>query len=175
MDCDFSVKAMHSSVRPRHMPSAFRRIRLSIPTIDTGLCEISDPATLPVIAARVSASATVASKVLYRSGSITAFDLRSAVFKSGCNCVISSPLIVEASGEVLFTRLCFGDEDIVVMVVDAVGGRSPKTLDIAAPDVDGNLPVSSSFFILCLRSSTSSQIVDGAVVDIVDSVSSAWT
>ena len=59
------------------------------------------------------------------------------------------------------------------MVVEAVGGRSPATVGIAALEDDGRLPVSSSFRIRCLRSSTSSQMVDGAVVDTVEAVSSA--
>jgi hypothetical protein len=66
------------------------------------------------------------------------------------------------------TRL--GDEDMVVAVVVAVGGRSSDNLDTAAPEVDGSLPVSSS---LDLRSSSSSHTVEGAVFDKVDSVPSA--
>ena len=37
----------------------------------------------------------------------------------------------------------FGDEDMVVTVVVAVGGRSSESLDMAAPDVAGIFPVSS--------------------------------
>jgi hypothetical protein len=69
------------------------------------------------------------------------------------------------------TRL--GDEDMVVAVVVAVGGRSSDNLDTAAPEVDGSLPVSSSRCILDLRSSSSSHTVEGAVFDKVDSVPSA--
>lgn len=81
--------------------------------------------------------------------------------------------MVEAGGEVLFPRPCFGDEDIVVTVVVAVRGRSPEADEIAAPDDCGNLPVNSSLRILDFRSSSSSQTVDGAVVETVDSVPSA--
>ena len=66
-----------------------------------------------------------------------------------------------------------GDVDMVVTVVVAVGGRSTATPEMAAPEEIGILAVSSSFRNLDLRSSSSSKIVDGAVVDTVDSVPSA--
>ena len=53
-------------------------------------------------------------------------------------------------------------------VVVAVGGRSPLGL-MDWPDVGGRRPVSSSFLIRDFRSSSSSQTVEGAVVDIVPS------
>lgn len=68
----------------------------------------------------------------------------------------------------------FGDEDIVVTVVVAVGGRSSESRDTAAPDVDGSFPVSSRRWIRDLRSSSSSHTVDGAVLEVVDSVPSTW-
>jgi hypothetical protein len=61
----------------------------------------------------------------------------------------------------------------VVAVVVAVGGRSADARETAAPEVGGSFPVNSSFRIRDLRSSSSSQTVDGAVVDAVDSVPSA--
>ena len=64
----------------------------------------------------------------------------------------------------------FGEDDIVVAFVVAVRGRSPATVDIAAADDAGSLPVSSSFLIRDFKSSSSSQTVDGAAVEIVDSV-----
>jgi hypothetical protein len=70
---------------------------------------------------------------------------------------------------VLAPRPPLGDVDIVVAVVVAVGGLSPVARETAAPDVAGGLPVNSSFRILDLRSSNSSQTVDGAVVDVVPS------
>lgn len=85
----------------------------------------------------------------------------------------TGPLIVDASGESLLTRPCFGEGDIVVIDVVAVAERSPRTLDIAALDVEGIFPFSSSFLILALRSSSCSSIKDGALVDRVDSVPSA--
>jgi hypothetical protein len=73
----------------------------------------------------------------------------------------------------LFPRPLFGEDDMVVTVVVAVGGRSLEARDIAAPEVGGSFPVSSSRCIRDFRSSSSSQTVDGAVVDTVDSVPSA--
>lgn len=64
--------------------------------------------------------------------------------------------------------LCFGEDDIVVAAVVAVFGLSDVV--IAAAEDGGSLPVSSSFRILDLRSSSSSQTVEGAVVEMVDSV-----
>lgn len=69
-------------------------------------------------------------------------------------------------------RPCLGEEESVVTVVVAVGGRSVIALVIAAPDDVGILAVSSSFRSLDLRSSNSSKMVDGAVVETVDSVPS---
>ena len=86
----------------------------------------------------------------------------------------SGALTVEASGETLVMWRCFGDKELVVTVVVAVGGRSRRVLDIAALDEAGNFPVISSLRILDFMSSSSSQTVEGAVVDTVDSVSSAW-
>lgn len=85
----------------------------------------------------------------------------------------AAPPIVDREGELLLPRRCLGDEESVVIVVVAVCGRSPDPLDTASPDVVGNLPVSSSFRILDFRSSSSSQTVEGAVVEAVDSVSAA--
>jgi hypothetical protein len=59
------------------------------------------------------------------------------------------------------------------MAVFAVRGLSLVGEYIAAEEDGGSFPVSSSFLIRSLRSSNSSQTVDGAVVDNVDSVPSA--
>lgn len=75
-------------------------------------------------------------------------------------------------GDKLLPRPLFGDVDIVVTVVVAVRGRSFDAREIAAPEVAGSFPVSSSRCIRDLRSSNSSQTVEGAVVDTVDSVPS---
>jgi hypothetical protein len=65
--------------------------------------------------------------------------------------------------------LCLGEDDKVVACVVAVRGLSFEPV-IAAADEGGSFPVSSSFLILDFRSSNSSQTVEGAVVEIVDSV-----
>lgn len=78
----------------------------------------------------------------------------------------------ESPDGALVFRPCCGDDDNVVTVVVAVRGRSPDALDMAAADEAGSFPVSSSFRIRDLRSSSSSQTLDGAVVDNVDSVPS---
>lgn len=77
------------------------------------------------------------------------------------------------SCEMLLPRPRFGEEDRVVTVVVAVGGRSFEARDIAAPDVGGILPVNSSLCIRDFKSSSSSHTVDGAVVETDDSVPSA--
>jgi hypothetical protein len=64
--------------------------------------------------------------------------------------------------------LCFGDDDMVVAAVVAVFGLSEVV--IAAADDGGSLPVNSSFLILDFKSSNSSHTVEGAVVEMVDSV-----
>lgn len=61
---------------------------------------------------------------------------------------------------------------MVVTVVVAVRGLSVDMCDMAAAEDVGSFPVSSSFRILDLRSSSSSHTVEGAVVDKVDSVPS---
>ena len=61
---------------------------------------------------------------------------------------------------------------MVVAFVLAVGGRSSEAREMAAPDVGGSLPVSSRRWIRDLRSSNSSQTVEGAAVDVVESVPS---
>jgi len=170
-----SVSAIQISVRLRHMLSAFRRncrsIVLAGPTTDAVLGEAPCDPALPVIAAKLKASDAVASKARYRFAFTTGLALASAERRSGCKFVIPGVFIVEASGEILPTCRRFGDDEIVVMVVVAVGGRSFRTVDIAAFDDFGSIPVSSSLRNRDFRSSNSSQTVDGAVVETVDSVS----
>jgi hypothetical protein len=117
-----------------------------------------------------SASAAAASRALYTSGFNSGFDFARAELKSGW----VSPGIGRADsvGDKLLLRARFGEDDRVVTVVVAVGGRSLDAREIAAPDVAGNLPVSSSRCMRDLRSSNSSHTVDAAVVDTVDSVPS---
>ena len=173
-----SAKAMQSSVRLLHMLSAFRRncrsTALAEPTADAGLSvPRARPPVLPVMAAKLSASIAVASRIRYILRSSKGFDLAKAECRSGCTLSTPRPLTVDASGELVLSRRCFGDDDTVVTVVVAVGGLSPKAPAIAAPEDWGSLPVSSSLRILDFMSSSSSHTVEGAVVDTVDSVPSA--
>ena len=81
---------------------------------------------------------------------------------------------MSASGiAVLDLRLYLGGEEKVVIVVAAVRGLSAD--DIAAWEDGGSLPVNSRLRIRDLRSSSSSQTVDGALVESVDSLPSCRT
>ena len=93
-----------------------------------------------------------------------------AEFKSGWIPASTGPPGIEVPGDALVSRPWLGDGDIVVTVVVAVSGRSPVVVAMAAPDEAGILAVSSSFFNLDFKSSSSSKIVEGAVVETVDSV-----
>jgi hypothetical protein len=64
--------------------------------------------------------------------------------------------------------LCLGEEDMVVAAVVAVFGLSEVL--IAAAEDGGSFPVNSSFLMRDFRSSSSSHTVEGAVVEMVDSV-----
>ena len=113
---------------------------------------------------RLRASDVVASSVRYISEDVTALALDSAELRSGWGVPSSKSF---AMGESLFTPLILGEDDIVVADVAAVRGLS------ILPLLDGGiLPVPSSFRIRSLRSSSSSQTVEGAVVETADSVSS---
>lgn len=79
----------------------------------------------------------------------------------------------DSMGDALRLRALFGDVDMVVLVVVAVGGLFSVALLTAADDVGGILPVSSSLCIRDLRLSNSSQTVEGAVVDAVELVPSS--
>jgi len=52
-------------------------------------------------------------------------------------------LLASAGPPSFAAELRFGDADIVVAFVVAVGGRSSDALEIAAPEVGGIFPVSS--------------------------------
>ena len=98
---------------------------------------------LPIIDEIARASVAVASKALYTSALINGLDFVRAAWRRGW---ASADLSVATGsvGDMLLPRPLFGEEDIVVTVVVAVGGRSLDARDIAAPDVAGNLPVNSS-------------------------------
>ena len=136
-------------------------------------CEERGPGwpEVPIIELIANASAVAASRALYISGSNKDWDFASAERRRGWFSGFSG--IVDSIGDMLLPRPRFGEEDIVVAVVVAVGGLSLEARDMAAPDVAGNFPVNSNLCILDLSSSNSSHKVDGAVVDTVDSVPSA--
>ena len=75
------------------------------------------------------------------------------------------------AGAAIFSLRFFGDEDVFVIVVLAVPGLSPNAVAIAALDEAGSLPMTSKLLILDFKSSSSSQSVEGALVDVVDSES----
>lgn len=119
---------------------------------------------------------TVISSALYTFRLTTFFALDNEDCKRGW----TWPIAVEASGSstVLLTRRVrfgddssFGDDDNEVAVVAAVRGRSPVVECIASRE-GGSFPVNSSFRIRDFISSRSSQTVEGAVVEMVDSVPS---
>ena len=167
---------MQSSVRLLHMLLALWRIRRSTPLSPFSGGSIPASLFAPlVIAAKVNASDAVASRALKTSGLTRSLDLLRAECNRRWMSVSTGPFTVdvEASGESFLTWLRLGEGDIVVIVVVAVAGRSPSILDMAALDVEGIFPLSSSFLILAFRSSSCSSITDGALVDRVDSVPSA--
>lgn len=165
-----SVKARQSSVRLRHTLSALRRACRSGEVYPPFTTEaVPDGAVLtPNAVERFKASVIVASREVYTSPLKTTLALANADCRIGCTGLCSVSAI-----EALTLRRCFGEEDKVVMAVFAVRGLSLVGVYIAAEDDGGSFPVSSSFLIRSLRSSSSSQTVDGAVVDSVDSVPSA--
>jgi hypothetical protein len=128
---------------------------------------------VPIMEAIASASEVAASNALYTSGLSIGFVFVNAACRRACVSVWDVSPTTGSSCDMLSTRVRFGEDEMVVTVVVAVGGRSFEARDIAAPEVAGNFPVNSSLCIRDLRSSNSSQTVDGAVVDTDDSVPSA--
>jgi hypothetical protein len=167
-----SERVRQSSVRLRHMLSALRRSCRSngvpAPIVEAAL---DWELVFPSIADKERASEAVASRARQISLLTTGLAFPRAVCSNGCIGELL-PAIVDSGGEPAFLP-CLGEEDMVVTVVVAVRGLSTVAFDIAAADDEGNFPVSSSFRILDFRSSSSSQTVDGAVVERVDSVPSS--
>lgn len=164
-----SVKARQSSVRLRHTLSALRRACRSGEVYPPFTAEkVPDGAALtPNAVERFKASVIVASREVYTSPLKTSLALANADCRIGCTGLCSV-----SAAETLVLRRRLGEEDRVVMAVFAVRGLSLVGVYIAAEDEGGSFPVTSSFLIRSLRSSNSSQTVDGAVVDNVDSVPS---
>lgn len=138
-------------------------------------CEDKGPGwpDVPIIELIANASLVAAARALYISGSSKGCDFAKADRRRGWFSGDSG--ILASIGDILLPRPRFGEDDIVVTVVVAVGGLSLEARDMAAPDEVGNFPVNSNLCILDLSSSNSSHRVEGAVVDTVDSVPAvAW-
>jgi hypothetical protein len=87
----------------------------------------------------------------------------------------SSKVVIEVPGDVPpvpYPR--FGEDDTVVVVVVAVRGLSAEVGEMVDFVGAATLPPNSSFLILDFKSSNSSQTVDGAVVETLDSVPSCF-
>lgn len=121
---------------------------------------------------KARASFAAVSSARYTSGLRIVLILPSAECKFEC---ASRPCDeVELPASVCWPAADFlGETDMVVTVVVAVGGLSSEDLISAAAEVGGSFPVNSRRWIRDFRSSSSSQTVDGALVDVVDSVPSA--
>jgi hypothetical protein len=169
---------MHNSVKLLQTLSAFLRNCLSVtPPFTPMLLAPLDIGpgcpTLPIIADNARASLAAVSKAVKTSWPTRALTLMRAESSwdgaSRCDDVVlaASPWAPPAPDP------RFGDPDMVVAFVVAVGGRSSEALDIAAPEVAGIFPVSSKRLIRDFKSSNSSQTVEGAAVDDEDSVPSA--
>ena len=174
-DINFSSdSARQSSVKLRHILSALRRAcrsEFADPPLTTDVPFDWGPLESSMFA-NVRASVAVASSALNTSLLRIGFAFSSAEWSKGRIWLIALFCSGSGGGVVAF-RPCFGDDDMVVTVVVAVRGLSPDACcDIAAADDVGNFPVSSNLRILDFRSSSSSQTVEGAVVDKVDSVPS---
>lgn len=120
----------------------------------------------------VSASFAVFSNASYTSRFKSDFDFANATLRLGCASLI---VRLERCDTALLPRALLGEDELVVTVVVAVLGLSFEEFNTAAPDVAGIFPITSSLLIRCLISSNSSQMVDCAVVDVVDSVSSVFS
>lgn len=173
---DSAVNAMHSSVRLLQMLSAFRRSCLSvtplfIPSVLAPL-EIGPGCPgAPIMDDKANASVAADSMALNTSELTTPFVLESADRSNGCVSRVNDALLLASTGGAPAPEPRFGDADMVVALVVAVGGRSSDVLDVVMADA-AILPVSSSRWIRDFKSSNSSQTVDGAAVELDDSVPS---
>jgi hypothetical protein len=127
---------------------------------------------LPIIEDRVKASFAADSMAPYTSELNRLFVFVRAESRMGCVSLCEDVVLLASAWGRPFLDPRFGEPDIVVALVFAVVGRSSDILDIAAPDVAGNLPVNSNRWIRDLRSSSSSHTVEGAAVEAEDSVPS---
>lgn len=171
---------MHNSVKLLQMLSAFRRSCLSVtpplnPIVLAPL-EIGPGCPgAPIIDDKANASIAADSMAPNTSELTRPFVLVSAERSRGCVSRLNDALLPASACAAPVPEPRFGDADMVVAFVVAVGGRSSDVLDVVAPEVGGILPVSSSLWIRDFRSSNSSQTVEGAAVELEDSVpSTPW-
>lgn len=126
---------------------------------------------VPNIIDNDKASVAAVSRASYTFGVKKGFDLFSADCSNGWPSLFNGATVLAASfcfAAPVDSRL--GETDMVVALVVAVGGRSSEARDMAAPDVAGSLPVSSRRWMRDLSSSSSSHTVEGAAVELEDSV-----
>jgi hypothetical protein len=98
---------------------------------------------VPIIARRATASFAAFSRAWLTSSLRTPLDRPRADTSSGCCVSFCDDVVLLASLRSMAPPgACFGDVDTVVLV--AVGGLSSRALCMAALDVEGSLPVSSS-------------------------------
>ena len=177
-----SASAMHNSVKLLQILSAFRRSCRSVRLMPTPPPTVLAPLEIgpgcpgaPIMFERARASVAADSMALKTSGLTRFLVLESADMRIGCDSRCDDVELIASTGAAPAPDPRFGDADIVVALVVAVGGRSSDARDMAAPEVGGIFPVSSNRWIRDLRSSNSSHTVDGAAVDAEDSVpSTPW-
>lgn len=177
-----SASAIHSSVKLLQILSAFRRSCRSVRLMPIPPPTVLAPLEIgpgcpgaPIMFERASASVAADSMALKTSGLTRLLVLESADMRIGCDSRCDDVVLIASTWAAPAPDPRFGDADIVVALVVAVGGRSSDARDMAAPEVGGSFPVSSNRWIRDLRSSSSSHTVDGAAVDAEDSVpSTPW-
>lgn len=174
-----SLSARQSSVMLRQTLSALRLSCRSVtpeaPIVLAALETGPGCPALPIIVSRASESVARHSSALYDSEPNSPLDFASAAWSSGCASLCPVNMMLPASAGCPFATypgFRFGELDTLVAVVFAVYGRSSETRDMAAPEVEGSLPVNSSRLMRDFKSSNSSHTVEGPVVEAVDSVPS---
>lgn len=145
-----SVKARHNSVRFLQILSAFfrscRSVTVLVPPAPMVLAPLEmGPGwpTVPISWANDRASAEAASMASKTSELTNGFVLERADLKSGWPCC-EDAVLGTSVGAVPTPDARFGEPEMVVAPVPAVGGRSSEALDMAAPEVLGIFPVNSN-------------------------------
>jgi hypothetical protein len=145
---DSSARAMHNSVKLLQMLSAFRRscrsVTLPTPPIVLAPLDIGPICPgAPTIVVKAKASVAAASMALKTSLLTIPFVLERADNRIGCDSRCDDVVLLASGWLAPGPEPRFGDADMVVAFVVAVGGRSSDALDMAAPEVEGAFPVSS--------------------------------